>query len=173
MKHLFRSRMIQLSRPRYRAISVAFVAFATLVMMLTSATAFASAPKTPIAYGTALMGGTVTGNAIPQSASGCNQSVCIAVCNNSSCTGSGLYIDHVISTGVSTARAGSVVGQMLVRGSVRETTNRVRWINPSGSKVYLYAYYPVHYDINNGSKVCVRWVGLGAPAGLPCETVHS
>jgi hypothetical protein len=77
MKHLFRSRVIQQSTPRYRAATlVAFVAFATLVMMLTTAAAYASTPKTPTAYSTNLTSGTISGTAIPNSASGCNQSVC-------------------------------------------------------------------------------------------------
>jgi hypothetical protein len=168
MKHLFRSRMIRLPGPRYRAPLVALVVVATLVMILTSATAYASAPRTPT-----LTGSAVSRTAIPYSAHGCNQSVCIWVCNNSSCTGSGLYIDHVIGTGVSTSRNGCVVGQMLVRGSVRLQTNQVCWLNPPGHDEYLYAYYHVGYNINNGSQVCVRFKGLGAPKGEPCETVHS
>jgi hypothetical protein len=168
MKHLFRSRMIQLPRSRYRATLVAFAAFATLVMMLTSATAYASTPKTPILTSSAR-----SATAIPESAHGCNQAVCISVCNNSSCTGHGLYIDHVIGTGVSTSRRGCVVGQMLVRGSVREQTNVFCWLNPPNSLEYLYSYYPVGYNINNGSQVCVKFKGLGAPKGEPCETVHS
>ena len=169
MKQLFHAHTIRLPGPRYRATLVAFVVVATLVMLLTSASAYASTPKAPTLMGSAVSSST----AIPDSASGCNQSVCIWVCNNSSCTGSGLYIDHVIGTGVSTSRNGCVVGQMLVRGSVREQTNQACWLNPPGTDEYLYAYYHVGYKINNGSQVCVRFKGLGAPKGLPCETVHS
>jgi hypothetical protein len=168
MKHSFSSRLIQLPRPRYRITLLAFVAFATLMMILTSATAFASTSRTPT-----LTGSTASRTVMPESASGCNQFVCISVCNNSSCTGSGLYIDHVIGTGVSTSRRGCVVGQMLVRGSVREQTNVFCWVNPPNTLEYLYSYYPVGYNINNGSQVCVKYKGIGAPKGEPCETVHS
>ncbi len=168
MKQLIRSHMIQLPGPRYRATFVVFVAFATLLMVLTSTTAFASTPSTPT-----LTGSVAHGTAIPESAHGCNQAVCISVCNNSSCTGHGLYIDHVIGTGVSTSRRGCVVGQMLVRGAVREQTNVFCWANPPNSLEYLYSYYHVGYNINNGSQVCVKFKGIGAPKGEPCETVHS
>jgi hypothetical protein len=120
--------------------------------------------------------GTQTGLAVqdmPASSHGCNGTVCIAVCNNASCTGSGTFIHHVSSTGITKALTGCAFGELLVRGQVRETSNVTCWDNKPGTLEELFDYFPVGYHINSGSQVCVQYKGRGAPSGKPCETVHS
>lgn len=162
MNNLISSRLLHLPERGYRIALVAFGVVAALVMMMTSAAGYASTPTAPT-----LTGFTTRVGVVPYSASGCNQSVCISV------VGTGLYVNYVNATGTSTSRNGCVKGQMLVRGSVRLQTNTVCWLNPPNSIEHLTAHYSIGYNINNGSQVCVKFIGLGAPKGLPCETIHS
>jgi len=167
MRQLFCSLLVQHIRSRYLTVLMTLAIIVVAAVTLTPATAHAQTSATPTSVRGALTVSLLGSSVVPNSASGCNQSVCITV------IGSGLYVDHVSSTGTTTARTINVVGQMLVRGSVRLTTNTISMINSPGNLVLLSAYYPVGYNINNGSQVCVRFVGTGAPAGLPCETIHS
>ena len=110
---------------------------------------------------------------IPKSATGCSGTVCIAVCNNATCTGHGLYVLYVAASGTTTKQTGCAFGKMLVRGKVREVSNPTCWDNPPGSVESLFDYFPVGYRIDDGSQVCVQYSGKGGPSGKPCETVHS
>jgi hypothetical protein len=160
---------------RRRRISLLFMAIplaAAMGMFLTTAPAGAS--TAPAASHATQRVSAVHGEAAtPESASGCNDNTCISVCSNSSCTGSGLYVDYVVETSNTDEETGCAYGEFLVRGSVRLETNADCWDNDEGTTEYFYDYYSIGYDIDNGSQVCVDYVGYNAPDGKPCETVRS
>jgi hypothetical protein len=135
------------------------------ILLAVAPTGAAAAANT--ASGTLTGTAVLIGKAIPNSATGCNQQVCIHV------QGTGLFVSYVSSTGFTTSRTGCSFGEFLVRGSVRSVTNPVCWSNPPNYIEYLASYYPVGYNINNQSQVCVLYKGKGSPPGKPCETVHS
>lgn len=104
----------------------------------------------------------------PNSASGCNQQVCIWVCNNSSCTGSGLYIDHVYSEAYPTAY-GCAAARFQVNGVVWATSNTVC----GGTNTVFQAWWYPKQSFANQTQLCVYWFGSPYVPGRPCETVHS
>lgn len=145
------------------AVTFARLIVITGVLLLAAVPAGAAASSSTVS-------GTLTGaaaQAIPNSATGCNGSVCIHV------QGTGLFVNYVTASGVTKSQSGCSFGEFLVRGSVREVTNPVCWNNQPGSLESLFAYFPVGYNINDGSQVCVKFSGKGSPSGEPCETIHS
>jgi hypothetical protein len=103
---------------------------------------------------------------IPESSSGCNQDVCISVCNNINCTGSGLYVTYVGGTGYPPIgdSTNPTVAKVWVRGVVRDTSSGL----PLSTRVVI--VFPFGYNVDNGSQICMTFTGI---PGKACETVHS
>lgn len=101
----------------------------------------------------------------PDSASGCNGDICIYVCNNISCTGSGNYITYV--EGEAHPPLGDTTNpttaKVWVRGVVRYTLSGLSLAST------VYAYFPFDYNVDVGSQICVTFTGI---PGKPCETVE-
>lgn len=106
----------------------------------------------------------------PQSATGCNGVVCIAVCNNSSCTGSGRYVYKVYSDAGPTAFT-CAVARFQVNGVVEVDSNVVCG-GPYPNTLFEATWYPER-DFNNNTQICVYWLSSNnATPGRPCETVY-
>ena len=103
---------------------------------------------------------------VPASSSGCSQDVCISVCNNISCTGSGLFVTYVGGTGYPPIgdSTNPTVAKVWVRGVVRYTSSGL----PLHTRVVI--VFPFGYNVDNGSQICMTFTGI---PGEACETVHS
>jgi hypothetical protein len=108
-----------------------------------------------------------SGISSPASSSGCTLSltpVCIYV------NGTGLHVNYVTATGYPDDENGCVTGELTANGSLYAVTNPVCW---SDEIVVLNSYYSVNANFSNGTQLCVKYVGPGAPDGAACETVES
>ncbi len=93
---------------------------------------------------------------LPQSASGCNQNVCIYV------TGSGLHVDSWTSSAVGPVgctTANFDAGSEHAHYKVCSDNNGNYFVNPG-----------INRNFANGTKLCNSWDNI---PGYPCETVHS
>ena len=97
------------------------------------------------------------GSVHPDSASGCNQSICIAV------TGSGLNVSDWTTTAV-LPRTMCSTADFLVNGSVWATG-----YGCASSGDQLKADWSDPGNFANGTVLCNTWSGI---AGKPCETVE-
>lgn len=98
----------------------------------------------------------------PDSASGCNQEVCIDV------QGSGLYVDQWNTTAY--GNVGCSYAVYLRNGNYIRITDDI-CPTSSGDGVYYYDWaYPIGGKFGNKDKVCNTWYYL---PGKPCETIHS
>lgn len=120
---------------------------------------FLAASPAPVSASTATTPtATVTGTIAPNSASGCNQNVCIFV------YGSGLHVDEIDSTAV-LPRQMCTVWRIYANGSLIGRSNMV--CGRAGATVF--GFWHINRNFPNQTKLCVSWFGV---PGLPCETVH-
>lgn len=122
-----------------------------------------SAPQ--VAQATVRQGPVTQSTPTPQSASGCNNVVCIYV------NGSGLHVNYVDSYAEPTAYT-CASARFQVNGVVRASTNVVCG-GPYPNQTF-YATWNTNSDFANGTQLCVYWLSSNnATPGHPCETVHS
>jgi hypothetical protein len=101
---------------------------------------------------------TVSSDPHPDTASGCNQRVCIRV------VGRGLSVDYVSSSAFPTGRV-CTYATLSVNNRAYAGTN---WVCINGPRQYGLAYFGLHRNFANGDVFCVTWYKI---PGRPCETV--
>jgi hypothetical protein len=99
------------------------------------------------------------GSIIPNSASGCNQNVCIYV------TGSKLHVSDWSTTGYD-ANPTCTYAAYWVAGKVKATSNEVC----GGSDTEYVSDWNDPGNFPNHTQLCNTWLHI---SGKPCETVHS
>lgn len=100
---------------------------------------------------------------VPDSASGCNDAVCIDV------NGSGNYVNWVQENGTATD-VGCTYGRLWSNGALIGTSNETCW---SSVPTYLQDFWSLNSNFATGTQLCVDYYPLvGAPTGMPCETVE-
>lgn len=143
------------------------VSFAALVgSVLLPSPAFASLPTTPRVTFHGSQTQTHSRNKsgiVPDSASGCNDAVCIDV------NGSGNDVNWVQENGTATD-VGCTYGRLWSNGTIIGTSNETCW---SSVPTYLQDFWSLDSNFATGTQLCVDYYPLvGAPTGMPCETVN-